>query len=1126
MTTLVMGALLLFGTLAYQRLPVSDLPNVDFPTILVTAALPGASPETMASSVATPLERQFTTIAGLDSMVSSSGLGLTQITLTFTLDRNIDAAAQDVQASITKAASLLPKDMPTPPSYQKVNPADQPVLYLALSSPTLPLFTVDEYAETFIAQRISTVSGVAQVQVFGSQKAAVRVQLDPDALASRGIGIDEVVQAVGQGNVNLPTGTLYGPFQAFTLETSGQLKDAGAYLPLVVAYRNGAPVRLRDIGSVIDGVENDKVASWYNRTRAIVLAIQKQPGTNTVEVVDAIRLLLPTFRSQMPASVDLAILYDRSVSIRDSVHDVKFTLVLAIGLVIMVIFLFLRNISATVIPSLALPMSIVGTFAVMYLLGYSLDNLSLMALTLSVGFVVDDAIVMLENIVRHMEKGKDPRQAAFDGSREIGFTILSMTLSLAAVFIPVLFMGGVVGRLLHEFAATIIAAILISGVVSLTLTPMLCSRFLRPPSSEKHGRLYAASERVFNAMLAGYDWSLTRVLRRPRTTLLLSVVLFAATAYLFVYIPKGFLPNEDTGLLFTFTEAAQGISFDSMKEHQVAMADIIGKDPNVESFMSSVGPSGPNVSGNSGRIFIRLKPRAERALSADEVIQEMRPKLAGIPGIRAFMQNLPPIRIGGQLTKSQYQLTLQSPDTVELYRMAPVLEEKLRGLAGLQDVTSDLQIANPQVNVTIDRDKARSMGVSAEQIESALFSAYGARQVSTIFAPNNTYKVILELLPDVPEGPDGALPALRPVLLRHAGAAVRRGQAHARRGPAPREPPRPAPLGHPLVQSPAGGGIGRRGIGGGQGGPRHPPRVHHHELPGDRPGVSGFLEGSGDPAADGDPGHLHRPRRAVRELHPSPHDPVGPPFRGAGRVAGAAPLPAGPEPLRLRGRHHADRDREEERHHDDRLRPGSRAQGRKGAHRGDPRRIPHPVPADHDDHDVRPHGHPSDRDRLRGGGGIAERDGDRRRRRSALLPVDHPLPHAGRLRDPRPVPGVFPQDNPRGAAPCGQQPDSPGSVIDVSHDLFPIRFQCRCPRSGGADRRGHRPFGRFRRILPVERPDRASEHRIQGNLRQRGNPQGWRLRGGAVRPGRRGPASGGTARHAPRPPRPGRGRDR
>ena len=747
MTTLLMGAVLLFGALGYQRLPVSDLPNVDFPTILVTANLPGASPETMASSVATPLERQFTTIAGLDSMVSSSGLGLTQITLTFTLDRNIDAAAQDVQAAITKAASLLPRDMPAPPSYQKVNPADQPILYLALYSPTLPLSTVNEYADTFIAQRVSTVSGVAQVLIFGSQKYAVRLQLDPDSLASRGIGIDEVAQAVARGNVNLPTGILYGPHQAFTLETSGQLTEAAAYRPLVVAYRNGSPVRLQDIGTVVDGVENDKIASWYNATRAIVLAIQKQPGTNTVEVVNAIRQLLPTFRTQMPASIHIAILYDRSVSIRDSVQDVKFTLFLAIGLVVLVIFLFLRNVSATVIPSLALPMSIVGTFAVMYLLGYSLDNLSLMALTLSVGFVVDDAIVMLENIVRHMEQGKNPREASLEGSREIGFTILSMTLSLAAVFIPIFFMGGVVGRLLHEFAATIIAAILISGVVSLTLTPMLCSRFLRPPSAERHGRIYAASERVFAAMLSAYDRSLKRVLRHPRATILVSLVLLAGTAWLFAFIPKGFLPNEDTGMLFTFTEAAQGISFDSMKEHQKALADIVGKDPNVESLMSSVGASGPNVAGNSGRIFIRLKPRSERRSSADEVIQELRPKLAGIPGIRAFLQNLPPIRIGGQLTKSQYQLTLQSPDTGELYRMAPVLEEKVRGLPGLQDVTSDLQIANPQVNVEIDRDRARAMGITAEQVEDALFSSYGSRQISTIFAPNNTYKVILELLP-------------------------------------------------------------------------------------------------------------------------------------------------------------------------------------------------------------------------------------------------------------------------------------------------------------------------------------------------------------------------------------------
>jgi HAE1 family hydrophobic/amphiphilic exporter-1 len=789
MTTLVMLAILLFGILGYRHLPVSDLPNVDFPTVLVTASLPGASPETMASSVATPLEKQFSTIAGLDTMNSSSGLGLTQVTLTFALDRNIDAAAQDVQAAITKAGPQLPPNLPAPPSYQKVNPADQPVLYLALHSATQPLSAVDEYAQTFIAQRISTVSGVAQVQVFGSQKYAVRLRVDPDALASRGMGIDEVRSAIEQGNVNLPTGILQGPRQSFTLETSGQLTSAAAYRPLVVAYRGGSPVRLQDIGYAADSVENDKIASWYNDTRAIVLAIQRQPGTNTVEVVNRIRELLPVLRAAIPASVDLAVLYDRSASIRDSVNDVKFTLFLAVCLVVLVIFLFLRNLSATVIPSLALPFSIVGTFSIMYLLGYSLDNLSLMALTLAVGFVVDDAIVMLENIVRHMEEGEGVLEAAIKGSKEIGFTILSMTLSLAVVFLPVLFMGGVVGRLLHEFAVTIGAAILVSGIVSLTLTPMLCSRFLRPPGQVRHGRLYMASERVFNGMLSAYDRTLTRVLRHRRATLLLSFVLLAATVYLFVVIPKGFLPNEDTGAIFGFTEAAQGISFEDMARHQQEVSRIVRSEPAVRSAMSSIGPSGPNVASNSGRIFLMLKPREER-MSAEGLIQELRPKLAAIPGIRAFLQNLPPIRIGGQLTKSQYQLTLQGTDTDELYRMAPLLEARIRELPGLQDVTSDLQIANPQIGVEIDRDKAKVTGLSAQQIEDALFSAYGSRQISTIFTPTNTYKVILELDPRYQEDPsalsrlyvrssNGALvpltavtkrtPGLGPLLVNHLG---------------------------------------------------------------------------------------------------------------------------------------------------------------------------------------------------------------------------------------------------------------------------------------------------------------------------------------------------------------------
>jgi len=747
MTTLVMLAILIFGAMSYRYLPVSDLPNVDFPTILVSANLPGASPETMASAVATTLERQFTTIAGLDSMSSTNALGLSNITLQFNLSRNIDAAAQDVQAAIAKAAKQLPPDMPSPPTYQKVNPADQPILYLALTSPTLALSTVDEYGETLMAQRISMVGGVAQVQVFGAQKYAVRIQLDPKALAGKGIGINEVSQAVQKENVNLPTGTLYGTHQAFTVQATGQLLDAAAYRPLIVAYRGGNPVRLEDLGRVINSVENDKIASWYKNDRAIVLAIQKQPGTNTIEVVDSIKAIFPTLREQIPASVDIVSLYDRSESIRESVDDVQFTLLLALGLVVLVIFLFLRNLSATVIPSLALPMSIVGTFSVMYLLDYSLDNLSLMALILSVGFVVDDAIVVLENIVRHLEMGEKPFQAALNGSKEISFTIVSMTLSLATVFIPVLFMGGILGRLLHEFAVTIGAAILVSGFISLSLTPMLCSRFLRPPKEERHGKIYAVTEKFFEGMFRTYEWTLQRVLKHRLGTMIVALFTLVATLYFFAMIPKGFLPSEDQGNIFCFTEAAQGISFDAMVREQRALAAIVAQDPNVDRFMSAVGAGGPTVAGNQGRLFLRLKPRSERKLNVDEIIEELRPKLGAVPGIRVYLQNLPPIRIGGMLTKSLYQLTLQSPDTAELYRYAPILEEKMKALPGLEDVTSDLLIQNPQVNVEINRDKAATLAVSAQQIEDALYTAYGSRQISTIYTPNNEYQVIMELQP-------------------------------------------------------------------------------------------------------------------------------------------------------------------------------------------------------------------------------------------------------------------------------------------------------------------------------------------------------------------------------------------
>jgi hydrophobic/amphiphilic exporter-1 (mainly G- bacteria), HAE1 family len=752
MTTLVMSGILLFGLISYRYLAVSDLPNVDYPTILVQANLPGASPETMASAVATPLERQFTTIAGIDSMSSVSALGVSQITIQFSLSRNIDAAGQDVQAAIGKAAKQLPPGMPTPPTYNKVNPADQPVLFMALTSDTLPLSTVDDYGETLLAQRISMVDGVAQVFVYGAQTYAVHVQLDPNALASRGIGIDEVEAAIGKGNVNLPTGTLYGKSQAFVVQANGQLMKAADYRPLIVTYREGRPVRLGEIGRVIDSVQNDKIASWFNNTRGIILAVQRQPGVNTVAVVDKIMAMLPSFRSQIPAGVNLDILYDRSQSIRESVHDVQFTLLLTVALVVMVIFLFLRNLSATIIPSLALPLSIVGTFAAMNLFGYSLDNLSLMALTLCVGFVVDDAIVMLENIVRHMEAGEAPFAAALKGSREIGFTIISMTLSLAAVFIPVLFMSGILGRLLHEFAVTIMVAVLVSGFVSLTLTPMLCSRFVKPPEHAKHGRAYAASQRFFDAVLGIYDRSLKFVLAHPGSTLFVSFVVLIATVYLFAVVPKGFFPSQDTSQVFAITEGGQDISFEGMKEHQLALMRIVKEDTNVMDFMSSIGAGGSTVSGNQGRIFMHLKPRSERE-HVDQVIQQLRNKFAAVPGISAYLQNPPLIRIGGFLTKSLYQFTLQGPDLQELYHWAPIIKDRMAALDGFQDVTTDLLISSPQVVLNIDRDRAHALGVTVDQIENALYDAYGQRQVSTIYAPVNQYWVIMELMPEFQRDP-------------------------------------------------------------------------------------------------------------------------------------------------------------------------------------------------------------------------------------------------------------------------------------------------------------------------------------------------------------------------------------
>jgi HAE1 family hydrophobic/amphiphilic exporter-1 len=749
MTTLVMLSVLVFGIMAYLRLPVSDLPNVDYPTIQVTGQLPGANPTTMATAVATPLEREFSTISGVDSMTSSSSMGTTQIILQFTLNRDIDAAAQDVQVAISRVLRQLPKDMPTPPTFRKVNPADQPILRIALTSPTLPLYTLNEYGDTLMAQRISMVSGVAQVQVYGAQKFAVRVQVDPQELAVRGIGINQVAEAVAKANVNLPTGTLYGAQQALTVQASGQLTQAEPYNSVIVTYREGRPVRVGDIGSAYNSVENDKVAAWYVNQRSIILAVQRQPGTNTVEVANGVKNLLPLMQAQLPASVSMHVLYDASTSIEESVQDVKFTLLFTLVLVVLVIFLFLRRLPYTLIPSMAMPMSLVGTFIVMYLMGFNIDNLSLMALILAVGFVVDDAIVMLENIVRHIEMGEGPVKAALNGSREIGFTIVSMTLSLVAVFIPILFMGGILGRIFQEFAITIGAAILISGLVSLTLTPMLCSRFLKAHADHPPGRLFNASERVYEGMLSLYRRSLGWFLDHRRITIGILVLVMGGTVVLLRLVPRGFIPSEDRAVVYGPTEAAEGISFEAMKRLQQALAEIVRQDPNVEAFMSNAGSRpGGIAGGNTGTLFLRLKPRHERELTADQVIQNLRPKLAQVPGIRAFLQNPPAISVGGRVTKSQYQYTLQGTDVEELYRVAPQVAAAVQALPGFIDVTTDLQLRNPQVNIDINRDQAASMGVSAEQIEDALYSAYGSRQISTIFADTNQYQVILELKPE------------------------------------------------------------------------------------------------------------------------------------------------------------------------------------------------------------------------------------------------------------------------------------------------------------------------------------------------------------------------------------------
>ena len=760
-TSLIMAAIALFGVISYRALPVSDLPQVDYPTITVGAGLPGANPDTMASAVATPLERQFTTIAGLDSMTSNSGQGSTSITLQFDLSRDIDGATVDVETAIAEAMPLLPPGMPSPPSFRKVNPGDQPIISLFVTSPTMRLSDLDEYAETTLAQRISMVEGVAQVQVYGAAKYAVRVQVDPNALFHRQIGLNEVDAALRDWNVNVPTGTLYGQKKAYNITANGQLMKAFDYKPLIVTYRNGAPVRLQDVANVIDSLEDDKNLSliyggeYGMGTRGVNLAVMRQPGSNTIEVTDAIKRLMPTLQSQIPPSVHIGIRGDRSKNIREAFQDIQFTLAATLVLVILVIFVFLRNVRATLIPAMALPFSVVGTFSIMYLLGFSMNNISMMALILSVGFVVDDAIVMLENIVRHIEHGERPLPAALTGSKEIGFTIVSMTLSLAAVFIPILFMSGILGRLFREFAVTICTAILISGIVSVTLTPMLCSRFLRDSKPESHGLLYRMMEAPFDFTLRLYSVTLKWVLHHRPVMLAAFLAVLGVTGYLYVKVPKGFIPDTDNDNFGVSIEAAQGTSYYQMVTYLQAVAAIVAKDPDVESFYASTGGNFGGPSGASGRMMINTRPRRQRVATVNDIVNRLRPKFNGFPGLRVFASVPQAIRVGGRMSKSSYDFTMYGPDTAQLYALAPSFERIVSRLPGLQDVSSDLQIRTPRVNIVLDRDRAAALNLNWNTVSNTLYDAFGPRLASTIYSPTNQFRVLLELDPQYQKHADG-----------------------------------------------------------------------------------------------------------------------------------------------------------------------------------------------------------------------------------------------------------------------------------------------------------------------------------------------------------------------------------
>src|SRR4030088_337594 len=756
LTTLITAAIIVLGIFAYRLLSVAALPAVDFPTISITAQLPGASAETMAASVAAPIERQLSTIAGITSLTSTSSLGITTITIQFDLTRSIDGAALDVQTALSVAQRRLPVEMTTPPSFRKVNPGDFPILYISLNSQTLPLSVVNEYGEITLAQQISQLPGIAQVLIYGAQKFAVRVQVDPVAAASRNISLEDIRSVVSKTNSNTPVGTLNGPKQSVTLKASAAMTNAEEYRKVVVAYRNGVPVHLDQVARVIDSVENDKTASWFNENRAIVLAIQRQPDANTVAVVDLVRERLPQYRAMVPPSIRMEVLNDRSISIRDSVVDVQETLAIAICLVVMVIFLFLRTVSATLIPALAVPVSLIGTCAAMYVFGFSINNMTLLALTLSVGFVVDDAIVMLENIVRHIEGGMRPFEAALKGAREIGFTIVSITFSLIAVFIPVLLMGGMVGRVFREFAVSIAVAIIISGFVSLTLTPMLCARVLKAHhEGERQNFILRLFEAMFNSWLKGYEVTLDLALKYRFVMIVTTIITMIGTVYLYIAIPKGFFPTEDTGFISATVEGPSDISFKAMYDRQQQVAEIVRGDKAGEYVNATIGTGGPNPTNNYGRLFIALKPRAERGENSTQVIQRLRGSANAVTGMQTSFQNVQNINITGRVSKGEFQYTLQSSDTEALYAVTPGLRDKIAEIDGLRDVSTDLYIKNPQMAVEVDRAAAAVYGVSVDQIRQELFNCFGTRQVATIYTASADYQVILECNPEFQADPSG-----------------------------------------------------------------------------------------------------------------------------------------------------------------------------------------------------------------------------------------------------------------------------------------------------------------------------------------------------------------------------------